>query len=155
MTTVTLDVDDVEALLFSVNALQGVENALAAKQRDPMVASAKGRLSAAHDRIASEWRRAKRPETEAPGENDLFALHSLFIDTDDQHLTTAMLNHYPRRLAQDLQLVESGPCWEGMKIDWPAPSTPEFRMGTTEIRYAARLTPRGDAALEAFRRTLK
>ncbi len=143
MTSVTLDCKDVEALLFSVNAIQGVEAALIARSRDPMVQSAKGRLSQAHDSIAAEWRRAQRTEPEKPSEQDLRYLQRLFQGTASDHRPFVLLDHYPQRLAQTLQLVESGQYFKGIKIDWPPPHAPEFSPNDLGIKYAARLTPRG------------
>jgi hypothetical protein len=57
---VTIDSDDLEALLFSTAAIKSVENALIAQKRDEQFKSAAGRFSAAHDRAANAWREATR-----------------------------------------------------------------------------------------------
>ena len=148
MAAVTVDADDLETLLFSVNAIQGVEAALKARERDPLVLAKKGRISEAHDRLAAQWRRAKRPEPEMPTEADIAELRRLFV-IDGEVAASASLTEYPMRLAQALQLVESGPVWVGVKVDWPAPSVPEFVMGSAQPKaYMARLTARGEALLK-------
>ena len=146
MPAVTVDADDLETLLFSVNAIQGVEAALKARERDPLVLAKKGRISEAHDRLAAQWRRAKRPEPEAPTEADILQLRAMFPEGKSE----AMVKEFPTRLVQVLQFVEAGPIWHGIKIDWPAPAAPEFRQMKSfpqDLQYAARLMPRGEAAL--------
>ena len=149
MPAVTVDADDLETLLFSVNAIQGVEAALKARERDPLVLAKKGRISEAHDRLAAQWRRARRPEPEAPTEGDIAQLRLMFAKGNVE----AVVKEFPTRLVQGLQLVEAGPIWDGIKIDWPAPSTSEFRQSPSDprgLRYAVRLMPRGEAALRQW-----
>jgi hypothetical protein len=151
MPTVTVDADDLEALLFSTGAIKDVEYAIAGRARDPLVKSATTKLAGAHDRAAAAWRRAKRAEPEAPAPNDIVRLRALFV-VNGEIAFEAVTSHYPQRLVQDLLLVESGPIWDGIKIDWPAPATPEFRPAPSapgELRYAVRLTPRGEDVLRA------
>lgn len=59
-TAVTVDSDDLEALLFATAAIKGVEQALKIASDDPFADSSKARLTQAHDRIANAWRGAKR-----------------------------------------------------------------------------------------------
>lgn len=152
MTTVTVDYDDLEALLFSTGAIKKIEDAVRAQERDPMVKSASGRLSGAHDRLSAAWRRSKREEPEPPTESDIAALDRMFTDRETGERTyECVVSEYPRRLAQVLQLVESGPAWHGVKVDWPAPSVPEFKVAPhdpTQLIWGVRLMPRGERALE-------
>lgn len=146
MTTVTVDYDDLQTLLFATNAIQGVEAALKARERDPLMLSTKSKLSAAHDRLADAWRKSKREAPPEPNERDIEELRRMFSGGQ----TEAVVESYPMRLAQVLQLVESGPLWYGTKIDWPAPSTPEFRQAPTDprdLRWGVRLTARGEAVV--------
>jgi hypothetical protein len=146
MTTVLVDYDDLEALLFTCGTIKDIENAIKGRDRDPLVKSASSRLTAAHDRVAAAWRRSKRDDPPAPDASDIAILRSMF----PPEVTVAVVNTAPLRLAQTLLLVEYGPIWEGVKIDWPAPSTPEFRQAPSDprnLRYAARLTVRGQDVL--------
>lgn len=52
MTPVLVDYDDLQTILFATNAIQGVEAALKARERDPLVLSTKGKLSSAVDERA-------------------------------------------------------------------------------------------------------
>lgn len=146
MSSVTVDYDDLQTLLFATNAIQGVEAALKARERDPLVLSTKGKLSSAHDRLSDAWRKSKREAPPEPDEQDIEKLRRMFSGGQ----TEAVVESYPMRLAQVLQLVESGPLWYGTKIDWPAPSSPEFRQATTDphdLRWGVRLTARGEAVV--------
>jgi hypothetical protein len=60
---VTVDSDDLEALLYATAAIRGIENALASAQRDPMFEIAKPRFSAAFDAVANAMRGAIRSAT--------------------------------------------------------------------------------------------
>jgi hypothetical protein len=159
MPTVTVDADDLEALLFAsggIKDLEGgikaMENLLAGRKNNPMVRSAAGKLGAAHDRLSAAWRRANR-EAEWPAklvtQADLAGLQALFTDRFGKIHDFAVLDHYPQRLAQELLLVESGPLWEGYRIDWPSPAEPEFRTSGAGVRYGARLTHYGKQVLGA------
>lgn len=57
---VTIDSDDIEALIYATAAIKGIENALEANRTDPFGQLAKGRFHAAHDRICNAWREALR-----------------------------------------------------------------------------------------------
>ena len=152
MPTVTIDAADLEALLFSTGAIKDIEAALVARERDPLARSAIHRLTGAHDRIAAAWRRANRAEPEAPTDADIAKLRAMFTDSEGERIAVATVKTYPQRLAQTLLLVEAGPMQHGVKIDWPAPSAPEFRAdmhNLYDLSWAVRLTPRGQAALGA------
>lgn len=149
---VSVDADDLEVLLFSTGAIKDMEHVLKARERDPLVKSAASRLTDAHDRVTGAWRRAKRPEPEAPTAEDIVVLREMFNGPSGPYgepFAIAYLKKYPTRLAQTLQLVESGPAWSGTKIDWP--SSPEFLMGTHDagnLIFGARLTDRGRQVLQ-------
>jgi hypothetical protein len=158
MPNVTIDADDLEALLFATGGIKDLEtaihtlqNTLAGRKQNPMVRAGMGKLEAAHERLSTAWRRAKR-EAEWPQrtvtEADLAELRAIFIDRYGRARDFVVLNSYPMRLAQELLLVESGPLWEGFKIEWPAPSDSEFRVTMSgKIRYGARLTHYGKQVL--------
>lgn len=150
MPTVIVDAADLETLLFSTGAIKDVENAIKARERDPLVRSSAGRLTEAHDRLAAQWRRAKREPPPEPLPGDIAALRAMFTGPDGTRLMEAVVKTPPIRLAQDLQLVEYGPAWYGTKIDWPVPSTPEFRVAPYDPRdliFGVRLTVRGEGVL--------
>jgi hypothetical protein len=69
---VTVDSDDLEALLFCTAAIKSVEAALKAQSNDPLYEQAKPRLTAAHDRIANLWRGAVR-QARTPATRDATA----------------------------------------------------------------------------------
>ncbi len=151
MTTVTVDVADLQTLLFATGCIQTIEGALKNRDRDPLAVSAKGKLSEAHDRLATAWRRASREPPPEPDEADIATLRRMFAASDAAMIAVGTDGlGTVNRFAQVLQLIEAGPAWPGVKIDWPAPATPEFRqdgMDPRDLRYAARLTARGLAVL--------
>lgn len=67
---ITVDSDDLEALLFSTGAIKALEAALVQAKDDPLVEQAKPRLTAAHDRLAADCRRGLR-ESGYPGSRDV------------------------------------------------------------------------------------
>ena len=145
---VTVDYEDLEALLFATGAIKDVESAIKGRDRDPLAKSAASRLTAAHDRVAAAWRRAKREPPPEPSVGEVEELRRMFTGPDGARLSEAITDTYPQNFAQHLLLVESGPIWEGVKIDWPAPSTPEFRpSGQRMPRYGVRLTVLGEKVL--------
>jgi hypothetical protein len=151
MPSVTVDVADLEALLFATSGIKDLEAALDQRRRNPMVTSIKGKLEGAHDRLSTAWRRAKR-EADWPmkvvTEAEIAELRAMFTDMNDDLHAFAVLYEYPMHLAQDLLLVESGPLWEGYQVEWPSPAEPEFVRGPTGgIRYGARLSHYGRQVL--------
>lgn len=61
MTDVTVQLEDLEALVFSTGVIRGIEGALAAFHRDPF-SHPKIPLSEAHNRLASAMRNAMRAQ---------------------------------------------------------------------------------------------
>lgn len=57
---VTVDSDDLEAVLFTTAAIKSIEAVLSQRRDDVQVKQAAPQLAAAHDRIATAWRRATR-----------------------------------------------------------------------------------------------
>lgn len=57
---VTVDSDDLEALLFATAAIKKIEEALRSVKDDPMVKLQKVSLRDAHDRLATSWRNGTR-----------------------------------------------------------------------------------------------
>lgn len=151
MPSVTVDVADLETLLFATSGIKDLEAALDQRRRNPMVISTKGKLEGAHDRLSLAWRRAKR-EADWPmkvvTEAEIAELRSMFTDLNGHTHAFAVLYEYPMHFAQDLLLVEAGPLWEGYQVEWPSPAEPEFVRGPTGgIRYGARLSHYGRQVL--------
>jgi hypothetical protein len=147
MPSVTVDVADLEALLFATSGIKDLEAALDQRRRNPMVASTKGKMEGAHDRLSTAWRRAKR-EAEWPKklvtEADIAELRAMFTDREGQMRAFVVLDEYPTYFVQEMLLVESGPLWEGYQVEWPAPAEHQFVRGPTGgIRYGARLSHYG------------
>lgn len=148
MPTVTVDVEDLETLLFATSGIKDLEAALDQRRRNPMVTGTKGKMEAVHDRLSTAWRRAKR-EADWPqrvvSEREIAELKAMFTDPDGCLCPFILMRDYPRHFAQDLLLVEAGPVWDGHRIEWPAPAEPQFVLGeqNASIRYAARLTHYG------------
>jgi hypothetical protein len=149
MPTVTVDADDLEALLFASGGIKELEtginllnSTLRGRKGNPMVSKGEAKLAEAHDRLSTAWRRAKR-EADWPKrlvtETDIAELKALFLRVDGTYRDFALLNYYPMHLAQDLLLVEAGPRWEGYQIEWPAPAEPQF-VKAGNMRYAAKLS---------------
>jgi hypothetical protein len=148
MPNVTVDADDLEALLFATSGIKDLEAALQQRKTNPLVKSGMGRMAIAHDRLSTAWRRAKR-EADYPAiyvsADDLAELKAMFTRPDGSWMPVVVLDDYPTRFAQSLLLVEAGPLWEGYRIEWPAPNEPAFVINQLEakIRYGARLTHYG------------
>jgi hypothetical protein len=147
MPTVAVDTDDLEALLFATGGIRELEAALAGRKQNPMVRSGEAKLAGAHDRLSTAWRRAKR-EADWPKrvvtEAEIAELRAMFTGTNGAWLPFVVLDRYPMHFAQELLLVESGPLWQGLKIDWPSPAEPEFVVSHSgDLRYAARLSHYG------------
>ena len=151
MPDVTVNSDDLEALLFATGGIKDLESALDQRKRNPMVISGVGRLAGAHDRLSAAWRRAKRDvdwPKKVVTESEIALLRSMFTAADGTIKRYIILKDYPAHFAQDLMLVEAGPCWSGFRIEWPAPAEPEFVHETIrKISYAVRLSHYGRQVL--------
>jgi hypothetical protein len=151
MPSVTVDVADLETLLFATSGIKDLEAALDQRRRNTMVTSTKGKLEGAHDRLSTAWRRAKR-EADMPKvvvtEAEIAELRAMFTDHEGRVRAVIERQDYPMHFAQELLLVEAGPLWEGYKIEWPAPADPEFiiKQGSG-IRYGIRLSHYGRQVL--------
>ena len=156
MSTVVVDTDDLEALLFATSGIKDIEAAIQQRKTNPMVKSGMGRLAGAHDRLAAAWRRSKR-EVEWPAKlvtkEDVAALRAMFTKADGEVAEVVVSSDYPSYFAQRLMLVESGPLWYGYQVEWPSPSEPEFVKsavgGVSEISYGIRLNHYGRQVLAA------
>lgn len=152
MPAVTVDVADLETLLFATSGIKDLEAALDQRRRNPMVISTKGKLEGAHDRLSLAWRRAKR-EADWPQkvvtEAEIAELRTMFTGSDGHMRAMVVLDDYPAHFAQDLLLVESGPLWTGYQVEWPSPANPEFIIShqSGRICYGARLTHYGRTVL--------
>ena len=63
MTTVTIEAEDLETLLFATGAIKAMEAALWASKIDPLAQMAKPKITAAHERLNRALLTAKRQET--------------------------------------------------------------------------------------------
>ena len=63
MTTVTIEAEDLETLLFATGAIKAMEAALWASKIDPLAQMAKPKITAAHERLNRVLIVAKRQET--------------------------------------------------------------------------------------------
>lgn len=153
MPTVTVDSDDLEALLFATSGIKDLENALDQRKRNPIVQSTKGKLEGAHDRLSIAWRRAKREASwpkKVVTERDIADLRAMFTDDTGCLRPFVILNDYPLYLAQELLVVDAGPLFDGYLIEWAAPSEPTFqRTISSGIRFGARLNHYGLQVLRA------
>lgn len=68
---VTVDSDDLQALLFSTGSIKAIEGALQQRSEDPLVKMAAPNLTIAHDRLSAEWRRAVREQGLKPSDGPL------------------------------------------------------------------------------------
>ncbi len=151
MTSVTVDADDLEALLFACSGIGDLEKALDQHRRNPLLKSTKGKIEGAHERLATLWRRAKRDvdwPKKVVTETEIAELRWMFANGEGRLRSFIVLDHYPMHFAQGLLLVEAGPMWIGRRIDWPAPAEPEFRISHIgPLMYGARLTHSGRQVL--------
>lgn len=65
MTQITVDLDDLEALIFSTGAIKVIETAVDQSKKDPFRLQHKSRLTGAHDRLATAARNIRRGQEPA------------------------------------------------------------------------------------------
>ena len=113
MPSVTVDVDDLEALLFATSGIKDLEAALDQRRRNPMVTGTKGKLEGAHDRLSTAWRRAKR-EVDFPKivvtAAEIAELRSMFTGPDGKILAFISLPEYPCTLLRIYCWLKAGHC---------------------------------------------
>ncbi len=158
---VTVDSEDLEALLFATSVVKNIEAVLKQAKADPFVENVKPRITAAHDRIADAYRAAERrkefPERfEPPDTDEILALQKLWPIPEQQENLAPRFEIFLRFNAvtdavRDIRklmvkgLVEFGV--PRMAVDWGVTGERTVRtMGEQWVR----ITPRGQAAVEEF-----
>jgi hypothetical protein len=146
--SVTVDSQDLRALLFSTGTIKAIEQAVRQHQQDPLVAMAEPHLKGAHDRLNTALLRVERGETVRGYNNPLTgreiaalkmlpdslpAIYVAIHNTDEDRLW--------RSLA-DRGYVQFGTVCTG--IAWAGEDSVAWR--STTMRYL-RLTPRGASAV--------
>lgn len=142
--SVTVDSDDLQALLFTTGAIKQVESAMAMRTRDPLVKVAQPVLSQAHDRLARQWRAALREDT-----------HPLWgqpLDDDEAAILTDLATDcYETRTPKEFSklnakgYLEMGAVYDA--VCWPGSDSPHL---TDCARFRLRVTTRGIDALAAW-----
>jgi hypothetical protein len=166
MTEVTIDLDDLEALVYVSSAIKTIESALAAYKRDPFVQKAHGKFGAAQKRLEDVIRRARR--SERSGETEIAydgpldleeeaVLGSLWRRRDrDDVVTTIAVEEKLQQTSDGLSpidrlaakgMIEVGSYVYGAK--WTGDGYPIIRIDAT--RYMVRFTTRGESKLNAGR----
>lgn len=152
---VTVDSDDLQALLFTNAAIKSIEHALKAQKEDPLFEQAAPRFTAASDNIARAWRDATRrrdmPELfRNPTQAELRDLSDAFLDEHEigllgRYKSKVEWNPLHSRELVSMGLVELGNSRE--RIIWADGQTTH---GPNPPRVFARLTQRGVDALRGY-----
>ena len=154
MTKVTVDYDDLETIVFATAAIKAIEGALAARKSDPFVRPHLD-FTAAHDRLASAMRNAKRSESNdtvikfsdplSDDEMDMLKIIGSICD-DYSYMTLEGKDRAPKHgqvMSVYDQLAAKGCVEIGQLLSgiiWAGAAVPEPSKGPT---YAVRLTARG------------
>lgn len=167
MTQVTVDLDDLKALVFGTGAIKNIEGSLASFKSDPFTKT-KVPLTEAHDRLASAMRNAERGQLdtvvkfdEPLTKDEQLALVAVsasvkvavkakkgdldqvkMISVEEKAAAGEQMSVYDRLAAKGM--IEMGQFIRG--ILWSGASAPAI-VGDTK-GFAARLTRRGYGALE-------
>ena len=162
MTQVTVDSDDLEALVFGTGVIKSIEGSLAAFKRDPFTKT-NVPLTEAHDRLAAAMRNAKRAQA------DTLVKWDEPLTKDEQIALAAVaaackeMGDVKRISAQDKApgkgeamsvfdriaakgMIEMGQSLIG--ILWAGRQAPDI---TALPEFAARLTPRGRSIMEQIK----
>lgn len=169
MSSVQVDLDDLETIVFAAAAIKNIEGVLSARKRDPFM-QPHLEFTAAHDRLATAMRNAKRelasgdtlvaynePLTKeeanalryvAKASEDKTPGISVFvISPEDKGEPGVAMSVYDRLAAKGC--LEMGQFVQG--IVWAGAPAPQI---TADPKgYAARLTPRGREKLKLVPRT--
>lgn len=154
MTTVAVDIEDLEKLVLTSGAMKSIEAALNTRKNDPFV-QPHLEFTAAHNRLASVVRNAKRGEAgtlvnwdEPLTQKELRALQELknYFDAN-QTLFIKAKDRIPKAgeaLASLDAIAAKGCCvigQVGTAIVWAGESAPELKLDPT--RFAVKITRRG------------
>jgi hypothetical protein len=162
MTQVTVDSDDLEALVFGTGVIKNIEGSLAAFKRDPFTKT-NVPLTEAHDRLASAMRNAKRAQAdtlvkwdEPLTKDEQIALAAVAASCKEMGDVKRIspkdkapdrgeaMSIYDRLAAKGI--IEMGQFLIG--IMWAGQQSPAI---TAQPEFAARLTPRGRSMLEQIK----
>lgn len=161
-TKVTVDHDDLETLIFASAAIKTIEGALAARKSDPFVRPHLD-YTAAHDRLASAMRNAKRAENqdtlikfdEPLTDEEMAALVKVDEATSGKYASRYMVlsrkdKAGPRGAVMSVfdQLAAKGCVEMGTLVHgviWSGASHPELE---PEASFGIRLTARGREKLD-------
>ena len=147
---ITVDSDDLEALLFATGSIKAIEAALQQRSRDPLVKRAEPVLTEAHNRLAKEWRNATREEPSfaelKPLTDEDFRLLDVGVAHPLDRLgypVSAPMPMFDRLRAHGMVVLSpdlAGRAWGGGDIGW-----------VDSGRMTVRMTERGHKALLAWK----
>jgi len=162
MTKVTVDHDDLETIIFATAAIKAIEGALAARKTDPFVRPHLD-YTAAHDRLATAMRNAKRAENQdtlvkfddpLTGE-EMAALTEVHEATTGKYASRFMVLSRKKKAPEDNQamsvydqLSAKGCVQMGVLVHgviWAGAASPELE---SEAAFGIKLTDRGREKLE-------
>lgn len=152
--TVTIDLEDLKALVFSTGVIKNIEGALASFSRDPFVPSIEV-LTDAHNRLASIMRNAERGELDTTvnfdeplTDDELSQLQELSVMeliSPQKRLKTPEIDQLLCKGMIELGTMVEGVLWSGEQM--PA-------LKADPSGFAVRITPRGTEALKERRAQL-
>lgn len=154
MPSVTVDLDDLEALVFATGAIKQIDSLLAARRGDPFVVPYLARTDA-HDRCAEAARFARRAENqdvvtkwdEPLTEEEAEVLLKLGADVNrvspDERLKVPAIDTLMAKGCVVLGHFVDGVLWGGKP-------TPEIQVDPKA--FAVKITPCGQAKLEALKK---
>ena len=141
MTQVTVDLADLEKLVFAAGAIKPIESALNARKNDPFVKPYL-EFTDAHDRLATAMRNVRRSETIANWDAPLTVWETTaLISITEPFMRIEKKTDYDSLLFKGY--VTIGQLLTG--ASWTGESTPELRLNPGE--YVVKLTERGRATV--------
>ena len=143
MTSVTVDLSDLETLVMTTGALKIIEGAISQRRSDPFVREHLD-FTAAHDRLASAMRNARRAEagTLVAWDGELDGVEVLLLrDVADREMGVKGIGCHK----EDYTTLEAKGCvtigQEVQGILWSGEKQPDIRI--TPNYYSVRITDRG------------
>ena len=143
MPSVTVDLEDLETLVMTTGVLKTIEGALAQRKVDPFVRQYLD-FTAAHDRLASAMRNARRVEagTLVPWDGELSVLEvALLRDVHDKEMGILGIGCHKEDWNT---LLAKGCVTMGSEVNgilWAGEKLPDIRI--TPDYYSVRITDRG------------